>query len=78
MAFEIENRAAAVYSGDDMKLESRGLLISLSPMSERDSVERIFSRDFGSMLIIVSPIWIRKEASPAFSIHKFRLSVSRL
>ena len=37
-----------------------------------------FSRDLGSRLIIVSPLWIRKGASPAFSIHKFRLPVSRL
>lgn len=32
-----------------MKLESVGILIGLRPMGERDSVARIFSRDFGVM-----------------------------
>ena len=32
-----------------MKLESVGILISMRPMGERDSVARIFTRDFGVM-----------------------------
>ncbi|HBS76774.1 MAG TPA: hypothetical protein DEA31_02875, partial [Alphaproteobacteria bacterium] len=30
-----------------MKLESVGILIGMRPMGERDSVARIFTRDFG-------------------------------
>ena len=64
MAFEIENRAVAVYSGDDMKMESRGLLISLSPMSERDAVARIFSRDFGVLVGVMRAAVIAKKNKP--------------
>ena len=33
-----------------MKLETVGILIDIKPLSERDSLARIFTRDYGVMI----------------------------
>lgn len=47
-----------------MKLESVGILISLRPMNERDSIARIFTRDFGVMCGVMRAAAIMKKHRP--------------
>lgn len=47
-----------------MKLESDGILISLRPMGERDSVAQFFTRDFGVMSGVMRAAQIAKKNRP--------------
>ncbi len=47
-----------------MKLESVGILISLRPLGERDSLARIFSQDYGVMVGVMRAAQIAKKNKP--------------
>jgi len=47
-----------------MKLESVGILIDLRPLSERDSLARVFSRDFGVMTGVMRGALVAKKNKP--------------
>ncbi len=47
-----------------MKLESDGLLISLRPLNERDSVARIFTCDFGILCGVLKGAQVAKKNRP--------------
>jgi len=47
-----------------MKLESVGILIDMRPLSERDSLARIFTRDFGVMTGVMRGAVVAKKNKP--------------
>lgn len=47
-----------------MKLESVGILISLRPLGERDSLARIFSQDYGVMVGVMRAAQVAKKNKP--------------
>ncbi len=52
------------YNLRDMKLESNGILISMWPMGERDSVARVFTPDFGVLCGVMRAAQIAKKNRP--------------
>ena len=47
-----------------MKLESKGILISLRPINERDSLARVFSRDYGILVGVMRGAVVAKKNRP--------------
>ena len=47
-----------------MKLESVGILIGLRPFNERDSVARIFTRDYGVLVGMMRGAVVAKKNKP--------------
>lgn len=47
-----------------MKLESDGILIDIRPMNERDSIARVFSRDYGVMVGMMRGAAVAKKNRP--------------
>ena len=47
-----------------MKLETVGILIDIKPLSERDSLARIFTRDYGVMIGVMRGAVIAKKNRP--------------
>ncbi len=47
-----------------MKLESVGILIGLRPMNERDSIARVFTRDFGVLVGVMRGAVVAKKNRP--------------
>lgn len=47
-----------------MKLESTGILLSMRPIGERDSVARVFTRDFGMMAGVMRAAQIANKNRP--------------
>ncbi len=47
-----------------MKLESVGILIGLRPMNERDSIARVFTRDFGVLVGVMRGAIVTKKNKP--------------
>ena len=52
------------YNRDNMKLESNGILIGLQPISERDSVGHIFTRDFGMLHGVMRGAVVARKNKP--------------
>lgn len=53
-----------MYNAIRMKLESNGILIGIKPFSERDSVARIFTRDFGVLVGMMRGANVAKTNRP--------------
>lgn len=47
-----------------MKLESVGILIGMRPMNERDSIARVFTRDFGVLVGVMRGAIVAKKNRP--------------